>query len=473
MNFTTYSFAFVFLPLVVLGVYLLSKLKSGLYKKLWLVGASLFFYAAAGLGALLWLFLSGAVAYLLARAIVKTQTALAKKALLGIGVLFHVGLLCFFKYFDLKALRAALPETGGLLFLVPMGVSFFTFQLIVFLVEVYRGKDVPSKPVDFLLYLTFFPYRTMGPIMTHADFRVQLESPDSLKVNFDGLSRGAYQFILGLTKKVVIADTVAVIANNGFGGAGTMTFAAAWATALAYTFQLYFDFSGYSDMACGIGRMLGLALPQNFDSPYKSESVSVFWRRWHMTLGRALTTSVYISLGGNRRGLVRTCINLFCVMLVSGIWHGESINFLLWGVAYGLILVLERLCEKPLERVPLILRRIGTFLCVSVLWVVFRAPTFAGALRVWRGMLNVTNLGIGKLAPLAQDGIINLPSSLAIAYLAAQLFVCALLVFGFANSHQKTERFSFDNKTALCLALLLFLCVIHMGRASVFLYENF
>lgn len=473
MSFTAYAFVFAFLPIVVCLTALFSRAKKTVPTKVVLIVASLVFYAFSSPTALLWLFLSAAVTYLFSRLIHRTalEKSLARKALLGAGVLFCVLFLCFFKYVDLSEVRAFLGDT--LFLFVPMGVSFFTFQFLVFLVEVYRGKDAPSSPLDFLLFSVFFPYRTMGPIMTHADFVRELASEDALRVTGDGLSRGLYQFLLGMTKKLVLADTIAVLANNGFAHTGVYTFFGAWGAALAYTFQLYFDFSGYSDMATGVCRMIGIRLPQNFDSPYKSESVSVFWRRWHMTLGRALTTSVYISLGGNRRGTLRTCLNLFAVMAVSGIWHGDTVNFLLWGAAYGLILVFERLCDKPLSKIPVFLRRALTFVTVTLLWVPFRAPAFSGALRIWRGMLNVKNLGISQFAAFCQDGIFPFPTMLAFAYGAGLLALCAVLCFCFKNSYEQTEKLRLDTKTALFLACLFFLCLIHMSRATVFLYENF
>lgn len=472
MSFTSYSFVFLFLPLVAAGVFLCDKLKSSVCKKLFLIALSLVFYAWASPAALLWLLLTAAVSRLFARRIESAGTLTRKKILLGLGVLLLVLSLCFFKYADLAALRARAGDFAALV-LVPTGVSFYTFQFVVYLIEVYRGRDRAGEPLNFALYSVFFVYRTMGPIMTHSDFEAQLSEAGALRVTADSLSRGIYQFVLGLFKKLVIADTVAVLANNGFALTEELSFLAAWGTALAYTFQLYFDFSGYSDMAIGIGRMIGLKIPQNFDSPYKSESVSVFWRRWHMTLGRALTTSVYISLGGNRRGLFRTCVNLFCVMAVSGIWHGDTLNFLLWGTAYGLILVFERLCEKPLAKLPLALRRLGTFLVVTLLWVPFRAPTFAGALRIWRGMVNVSSLGAGQFAEIAQDGVIALPAELSAAWGAVQLIACALIVFCCKNSQEKTEKMKFSTATAVWIALLFFFALIHLSRAGVFLYENF
>lgn len=476
MSFTGYEFVLLFLPIVLGGTALLARLKQSAYKKLWLVAASVLFYAWASPAALVWLLVSAAVSYLLANAIHRTnrEKVAAKKILVGAGCLFHVLFLGFFKYVDLSSLAASTGDLGALVFLVPMGVSFFTFQFIVFLLEVYRGKDAPSKPLDFLLFSTFFVYRTMGPIMSHADFRTQMESERALCTTSEEFARGLYQFVLGLTKKLVLADTVAVIANNGFSRGGQVGLFVAWGAALAYTFQLYFDFSGYSDMAIGIGRMLGVRLPQNFDSPYKSESVSAFWRRWHMTLGRALTTSVYISLGGNRRGLPRTCLNLFLVMIVSGIWHGDTVNFLIWGAAYGLILVFERLCEQPLlSKIPTWLRRCLTFLTVTLLWVPFRAATLNGTMRIWRGMLNFSDLGIPQYAALAQDGIIHFPTPLALLYGTGLILLCALIAFIPKNSHEKTEAMRFDTKTALLLAFLIFFCLIHMSRAGVFLYENF
>ena len=476
MSFTGYEFVLVFLPIVLGGAALLSRFGLTDCKKLWLVAASVVFYVWASPAALAWLLVSAAVSYALSLALCRTpsERVAARKLLVGAGCLFHVLFLGFFKYVDLGALAEQTGNFGALVFLVPMGVSFFTFQFIVFLLEVYRGKDAPSKPLDFLLYSTFFVYRTMGPIMTHSDFRTQMESPDALRPTSEEFARGIYQFVLGLTKKLVLADTVAVIANNGFSRGGQVGLFVAWGAALAYTFQLYFDFSGYSDMAIGIGRMLGVRLPQNFDSPYKSESVSVFWRRWHMTLGRALTTCVYISLGGNRRGLPRTCLNLFLVMVVSGIWHGDTVNFLIWGAAYGLILVFERLCEQPLlSKIPTWIRRVLTFLVVTLLWVPFRAATLNGTMRIWRGMLNFKNLGINQFAALAQDGIIHFPTPVALLYGTGLILLCALIAFIPKNSHEKTEAMRFDTKTALILAFLIFFCLIHMSRAGVFLYENF
>lgn len=442
-------------------------------KKVLLILFSCWFYGYGAPMALAWLFLSAAVTYALSLALFKTpeEKAFFRRILLGAGVVFHILFLSFFKYVDLSSLRALLGDT--LVLFVPLGVSFFTFQFIVYLIEVYRKKDAPSSPLDFALFSVFFPYRTMGPIMTHASFCAELNKEDALCSNASRISRGLFQFILGMTKKLVLADTLALLANNAFALTGDVSFLAAWGGALSYTFQLYFDFSGYSDMAMGVGEMLGISLPQNFDSPYKSESVSVFWRRWHMTLGRALTTSVYISLGGNRRGTVRTCINLFCVMAVSGIWHGDTVNFLLWGGAYGLLLILERLAAKPLEKIPLPLRRVGTFLTVLLLWVPFRAPTFEGAARIWRGMLNVTNPGIAQFAALSQNDTIPFPTPLAILYGGGLLLLSGALCFFCKNSVELTQKTRLNTKTAFFLAVLILLCVIHMSRASVFLYENF
>ena len=486
MSFSTYLFIFAFLPITLLCYFLLGKLQKALWQKLFLIAASLVFYAWGAPYVLIWLAFSGAVSFGFARLIERRKHP---KLDLWIGVLFNVALLCAFKYLSVQA--ESVKELSWLLgqlgkanadgfvrLIVPVGMSFYVFQQLCYLIEVYKEKDHAGKLLDYVLFITLFPYRLSGPIARHSEMDAQFHDEARRHFQSDNFAHGAYLFVLGLAKKLVLADTIAVFANNVFSSSGTLYssnlgFLAAWVGALSYTLQLYFDFSGYSDMALGVGKMLNFDLPRNFDSPYKSESVSVFWRKWHMTLGKALTICVYIPLGGNRKGKARTCLNLFLVMCVSGIWHGASVNFLLWGAAYGLIMVFERLTMPVLEKIPKWIRVVCTFLIVNFLWVPFRAETIGDTLRVWRAMFSFTRPAISQLTSIAQDSIMNLPSFVAIPYALGLVIFGGFLVFACKNSNEKTAALQYRAKNAVWIAILFALCVIHLSKASVFLYSNF
>jgi alginate O-acetyltransferase complex protein AlgI len=303
----------------------------------------------------------------------------------------------------------------------------------------------------------------------------------------DNAALGLYVFVIGLVKKLVIADTIAVFADNGFSIAAfgyntsglqspELGVAAAWVASLSYTFQIYFDFSGYSDMAVGLARMFNVALPANFDSPYLSKSVTEFWRRWHMTLGRALGADVYVPLGGNRRGHVRTCLNLLLTFLVSGLWHGASWTFVLWGGLHGACSVLDRLFERHLAKLPGALRVAGTFIVVNLLWVLFRAESTEVAAKVYRGMFGAAGVNFRQLREVGFDGIINFPLPLCAANIALWLGVCFAVVFLRPNSNEMARNFSPAGKgksSAVLTAFLFLLAVICMSRTSPFIYFNF
>ena len=250
--------------------------------------------------------------------------------------------------------------------------------------------------------------------------------------------------------------------------------AAGWITAISYTLQIYIDFSGYSDMAVGLGRMFNVDIPFNFRSPYRSESISEFWRRWHITLGRALSTYVYKPLGGNRRGLARTCLNLFLTFLVSGLWHGAAWTFVLWGALHGLFVVAERILDRPLKKIPKPVRVCGTFLVVTALWVLFRADRFGQALEVWRGMVAFGNPAIAQLdTVVGTAAYIDFPLAFDCVYILVLEAVLLFVVFRCPNSCDLLDRFRPSRKTMSVAAVLFVIALLCLARESVFIYFNF
>ena len=308
MVFSSYIFLFAFLPLVLLGYYLLSRLKDPIYQRLFLIGASLFFYGYFNPSYLLIIVVSIFVNYLLA-ACISGGKGKFQTVCFWLGVLFNVGLLGYFKYRDFFVENInALFHTSFLLkhIALPLGISFFTFQQLSFLVSIRKGEECLERFDDYCIFVLFFPQLVAGPIVLYSEMIPQFKDPRRRYWNWDNAAAGAYIFTVGLFKKAVIADTLALFVDTGF-GSSSLGFCAAWATALSYTFQVYFDFSGYSDMAVGLGKLFNIDIPFNFRSPYRSESIGVFWRRWHITLSRALQSYVYFPLGGSRAGKLRTC----------------------------------------------------------------------------------------------------------------------------------------------------------------------
>ena len=428
MVYSTYQFILVFLPIVLLVYFGLSRLTDARIQKVFLVLASLFFYGYYNWTYLPIIISSIAANYLVA---ILMQRAERKKPLLVLGILFNIGLIGYFKYYDFFISNVnALFRTS--LFLrniaLPLGISFFTFQQLSFSSRRY--------------------------------------------FNTENFCQGLYLFAIGAFKKAVIADTVSLFVDNGFAMSG-LGLAAGWVTSLSYTFQIYFDFSGYSDMAIGLGKMFNINIPQNFDLPYRSKSISEFWRRWHMTLGRALSTYVYFPLGGSRNGLARTCFNLMLTFLVSGIWHGAAWTFILWGVLHGAFAVLERIFKNALDKIPDLIRKVITFLIVNALWVLFRAESFEEALSVYRGMLNFGNLGLSQLQEIAFDTLVNFPGVIDIVYVLGILLALFLVIIFGKGSMELNRDFELNTKTSVASALCLMISFICMSKGTVFIYFNF
>jgi len=409
-----------------------------------------------------------------------------KKSVLAIGVITNLALLGYFKYSDF------LIENFDLLFgasvplmhlALPLAISFFTFQQIAYLVDSYRGETGEYDFLNYALFVTFFPQLIAGPIVHHAEMMPQFASRWNAIKNYRHIATGLFIFSLGLFKKVVIADTFAKWANAGFDTAAVLNFFEAWATSLSYTFQLYFDFSGYTDMAIGAALLFNIKLPFNFNSPYKALDIQDFWRRWHMTLSRFLRDYIYIPLGGNRKGSVRTYANLLITFVLGGIWHGAGWTFVLWGLLHGIALVLHRFWKIAGFSMPRILAWLITFLFINFTWVFFRATEWSDAVKVLKGMLGLSGVvvaaGIERhlhaLFSWAPIVFADVTEHIGGGYmLLVSLAAALMLVITFSNTNSfRDKKMTFWH---MLVASLLFSYAMIQSLASsteVFLYFNF
>jgi alginate O-acetyltransferase complex protein AlgI len=383
MVFSSITFLLYFLPFF-LWVYLM-------VPKSWKNGVALVFsvvFYAWGAPQFVFILLASTIIdFYLVRHMHRQKSQKAKKAFLTLSILLNVGLLAYFKYanFFVDNLSSLFQELGmsslaWVEIALPIGISFYTFQTLTYSIDIYRGQDKPlEKVTDYLLYIMLFPQMIAGPIVRFSSIASQLRSRTQTNTQF---VQGLYRFSLGLGKKVLIANPMGSLANGIIdGGISDLSSPHAWLGILAYTFQIYFDFSGYSDMAIGLGKIMGFSFPENFNNPYVSKSITEFWRRWHITLGAWMRDYLYIPLGGNKRGVFRNYANLWLVFLVSGLWHGAAWNFVAWGAFHGIFLVFDKLfLLKFLNRIPKLIAISFTFIISMLGWVIFRIEDFNSAL---------------------------------------------------------------------------------------------
>lgn len=382
MVFSSMIFLCVFLPIVLVVYFVLPKQS----RNLWLLLASLFFYAWGEPRYIFIMLFSTVFDYFNGRAIEYTSKKGKHdtwgRAVLILSLVGNLGILCFFKYTDFAletVNRLAGTQLGLLGLALPIGISFYTFQTMSYTIDVYRGKTpAQHNIISFGMYVCMFPQLIAGPIVRYKDVQKEV---DTRETTISGVAHGLQRFLIGLAKKVLLANQIGALWDEIKGLTGAdMSMALAWLGAVAFTFQIYFDFSGYSDMAIGLGELFGFHFPENFDHPYESESITEFWRRWHMTLGTWFREYLYIPLGGNRKGVGRQILNLFLVWFLTGLWHGAGWNFVLWGLYYFVLLMLEkfalrRVPERLLGRVPKrllsVLRHLYTLFFIVVGWVIF------------------------------------------------------------------------------------------------------
>lgn len=483
MLFNSLEFIFLFLPLTVLVYFILNKTSPPVLGKLWLIAASLFFYAWASILYLPLIAGSILANYSLGRILLQPQERLGvnRKTILIVGVAADVALLGYFKYANFfiantNALFAA--DLKPLALALPLAISFFTFQQIAYLVDTYRGQAGARRLLDYTMWVVFFPQLLSGPIVRFRETMPQFLS-GSKKPDYENISRGLYIFFIGLFKKAVLADTLAIWANHGFDAAAALTLTEAWITSLSYTLQLYFDFSGYTDMAIGAALMLNIKLPLNFTSPYRALSLQDFWRRWHITLSRFLRDYIYIPLGGNRRGDLRLYTNLIITFLIGGLWHGAGWTFVFWGFLHGVGLVVNRLWQKAGITLNKIIAWFITFNFVNLAWVFFRARSWGDALKVLQGMAGLNGVApagfisswsgliSGRLTNIGHYPPQDLPASMVI------LCLCLVLVLLAPNSIELKDKFKPGLATAVFTALLAVLALTCLTAVSQFLYFNF
>jgi D-alanyl-lipoteichoic acid acyltransferase DltB (MBOAT superfamily) len=517
MLFNSYSFLLLFLPVTAIVFFRLGAYSHRLAAA-WLGAASLFFYGywnPAYVGLLLAsIFFNYGIGFALAREHDAGRER-RKKLILTLGIAADLALLGYYKYANFFLDTANnLLGTGWALqdILLPLGISFFTFTQIAFLVDAWSGKAREYNFIHYLLFVTYFPHLIAGPVLHHKEMMPQFAQPQTYRFSRDNMTVGLTIFAIGLFKKAVLADGVSPYANMAFQSADAgeeQDLLAAWGGALAYTLQLYFDFSGYSDMAIGLSRMFGIVLPLNFNSPYKATNIIDFWRRWHMTLSRFLRDYLYIPLGGNRKGATRRQINLMLTMLLGGLWHGASWNFVLWGGLHGLYLALNHAWRSlRLRRFANIRPGIGgrlaawalTFVAVVVAWVFFRATTLDGALNMLYGMAGLHGVSLpaaiqpklGGAAVLLRDMGVQFALGGGSRFVLTWFWVvCLLLIALFLPNAQELMRrhrpgLDFDPGAVtarlewratpawgLALAMLAAAGVLSLSQATQFLYYQF
>ena len=522
MIFNSYVFIFAFLPVVVFGFYWLGRYSHHL-ATLWLTAASLFFYGwwdARFVGLLLGsIFFNYGAGYLIGHSLAHSNRR--AKLLLVVSIIANLGLLGYFKYanffMDNLNFLAVNYLSGSAISMakifLPLGISFFTFTQLAFLVDTYQGKVKEYNFVHYTLFVTYFPHLIAGPVLHHKEMMPQFGVRSNCRVNWENIAIGLSIFIMGLAKKVLLADALGEYASPIFDAVkagGQPMLLEAWFGALSYTLQLYFDFSGYSDMAIGLSLLFNVRLPVNFNSPYKSLSIIEFWRSWHMTLSRFLRDYLYIPLGGSQKGKIRRYVNLMITMLLGGLWHGAGWTFVIWGGLHGVYLVINHAWRNLKQRMGWYdggkLARFGsgllTFLAVVVGWVFFRADNFSVAIEILNGMVGSNGCSFSKYTEASAIGgilkslgaqfvgtltISNQPSSKIIKLIIVGLFI----VFKMPNVqqimanypsaldsdrlHNKPTRLTWQPSLvdAAVIVVLGYFVLINLHKQSTFLYFQF
>jgi len=484
MLFNSYIFILLFLPLCLAGYFLLNHFEKDTLAQVYLLCMSLWFYGYFHVSYLLIILASVGINYGIYYLMGKRNTQIQKSPWMITGVLLNLGILVYFKYMDffIENINAVFQTNLRLLgIMLPLGISFFTFQQISFLVDAYRGEIPGYDLLHYAGFVTFFPQLIAGPIVTHDELVPQFMDKQKKKLNFDNLAKGIYIFTLGLAKKRLLADTFGDVVTYGFTTLEQLNSFSAFLVMLSYTLQIYFDFSGYCDMAIGIGKMFNVDLPLNFNSPYRSKTITEFWDRWHMTLTRFFTRYVYIPLGGNRKGSGRTYLNMMIVFFASGFWHGANWTFVLWGVMHGLFCVITRRFKTFFEKIPSALNWFLTFLFVNVAWVFFRADSIGQACKL---LGKVFSFRFGQLDPVFIEmfrlpelkkvfSVFRVESIFPAFFITAFFLVALFIILNKKNAYQRMQTFRPTWFRLLTTLFLLVWCVFSFAGITTFLYFNF
>ncbi len=484
MLFNSYEFIFAFLPITFILYFYLNHKRLTQASKGLLVFSSLFFYSWWNISYLPIILVSMLFNYLLGNILANGTSKFSKKSTLIIGIVANLSLLGYFKYADflIENFNLAFSNNVPLLHLaLPLAISFFTFQQISYLVDSYRKETKEYDFLNYALFVTFFPQLIAGPIVHHKEMMPQFAKTRNKIINYNNIALGLFIFAIGLFKKVIIADTFATWATAGFDVATTLNLFEAWATSLSYTFQLYFDFSGYTDMAIGAALLFNIKLPINFNSPYKAKNIQDFWRRWHITLSRFLRDYIYIPLGGNRKGSFRTYANLMTTFIIGGLWHGAGWTFVFWGFLHGLALVIHRAWSNLGFKLWGWVAWFITFNFINIAWVFFRAKEWDDAIKVLSSMFSLDNVVLPKvleshLAFLKDFSVnfgyfgIHIGAEIESVLWLITAFIITLL---FKSSAEQLENFKLNYSTAIFTGITLLIGLISLNKVSEFLYFNF
>ncbi|MCT7982831.1 MBOAT family protein [Laspinema sp. A4] len=491
MLFNSYVFIFGFLPVTLLVYFGLTRLRYVKAAIVWMAIASLFFYGYWNPPYLLLFLGSISLNYGFGRAIAASPLRGDRsKFLLIVGISINLIFIGYYKYaeFFLSSLNQVLNwNWQSTPIILPLAISFYTFTQIAYLVDAYRGETKDSKYdlVTYSLFVSFYPQLIAGPILRHDELIPQLRSLRNFIFSDKNFARGLTLFILGLSKKMLIADNLSPWVAQVFNNADSVTFLEAWIGALSYTFQLYFDFSGYSDMAIGLGWMVNINLPINFNSPYKASSIIDFWRRWHITLSAFLRDYLYIPLGGSRKGETRRIGNLMLTMLLGGLWHGAGWTYVIWGGLHGLFLAINHGWRKLGISLPKFVGVTVTFLAVVASWVLFRATTFQEALELLQAMVGIKSV----ILPTHYQGFLGWLSPLGLQFKPVKAFAylprggvelnglillgVLLIVMLLPNTQEMVKNFKTTWGWTLAIASLAAGCFISLNQVSEFLYFQF
>ncbi len=489
MLFNSFEFMFLFLPVTLTVYFLLLRQRLTIAARSWLLFTSLFFYSWWDMRYLPLILGSILFNYTVGGALAEYEQAkirnVSKRAIFISGILVNIWLLCWFKYMDFF-ITTANSLTGAqsplLKIILPLGISFFTITQIAFLVDAYEGLVEERNLLNYALFVTFFPHLLAGPILHHKEMMPQFDRLRNKVINWKNLYLGLTLFFLGLFKKVILADTFSVWASAGFDTAQPLTFVPAWLTSLSYTFQLYFDFSGYSDMAVGIGWMFNIQLPVNFNSPYKATGMIDFWKRWHISLTNFITTYLYTPILRTFKNITfsSSLVAIFLAMLISGFWHGAGWNFIIWGGMHGAGLVVNHVWKKKKRKIPAWLGWLITFNFVNISFVFFRAKSLEGAVRILEGMVGLNGVmlhsSLAKVAFLHDLGIV-FGKWLDQIHGNDKTWILVLITLVITGQMKNSMELVARVRPAwgFCLLLLSVACwtLLDMSKVSEFLYFQF
>jgi len=488
--FNSPQFIFLFLPIVFTIYFILNSTAPLYIARAWLASSSLFFYGYWNPSYLPLIFISIATNFIIGRALITYK----RKSILIAGIIFNLGLLGYFKYFDFFLAnfnRLFSAEIPLLELVLPLAISFFTFQQISYLVDCYKGKVDSYNFINYALFITFFPHLIAGPIVHHKVMMPQFQNAANQKINFENIAIGIFIFSIGLFKKVILADQFSTTVLDGTQYLDTITFFDAWIVILSYTLQLYFDFSGYSDMAIGLALLFNIKLPINFNSPYKATNFQEITSRWHMTLTRFLYEYVYFPMN---RFLARklfpalllkisvnatTNISLILLFILSGFWHGAGWNFIIWGLLIGIGIMIYREWSRRNKKLPVFLAWMLTFVYLNFTMVFFKLSDLNQAFMLIKAMLGLQGFILPEqlgqvLAPLKGMGILFESTPLKEKYQAVGMIIAGLLlVLLFKNTSEQAQSFKPNWKHTLFILVILIYSILNLTRVSEFLYFRF